>query len=417
MPPKFRQRRRCKVKGFPFLLAVLSGLASAVPSLECICHHLGIRVSRQAIDQRFNRYSVAFLKACLELLLQKIYSSPQATPTGASLFSRLLVGDSTQWKLKEKLAKTYRGSGGSGPKASCKLQTIIEPISGKLVHWHYSGACFPDQGYAKKLPKLLKPGNLLLMDLGYYSLKAFKMISRKRAFFISRIHYNATVRTLSKGLKTSVAGLLKTFAQPLNDIQLMVGSEQPMQLRLIATKLPSEKAAAQRKKVKEDYRKLGRQASKERLQCCDWSVLISNIAPSLFLSAQQIVRLYATRWQIEIFFRTAKSLLRINVCRSGKKSRFQAELLGTLFLASLLFFLYGCSNNRFRHNKYESSFEKIIKRFKDVAHPFFFFLLQQTQKALTRAVKLLLRLHQNSRKFHQPTRKTPREIMTECGLA
>ncbi|MGH9858312.1 MAG: IS4 family transposase [Acidobacteriota bacterium] len=414
---KFVQRRHSKVTGFTFLIAVLTGLASAAPSLESICSHLGIRISRQAIDQRFNRYSVAFLKACLELLFQKISSSITTTPV-AGLFSRVLVCDSTQWKLKKKLAKAYRGFGGSASKASCKLQTIIEPLSGKIVHWYYSRACFPDQGYAKNLPGLLNPLDVLLMDLGYYSVKVFKTIERKKAFFISRIHYNAAIRTLSvPSLKTNVAGLLKTFSDPLNDMQLIVGSEQTMELRLIAVKLPSEKAAAQRRRVKENYRKQGRQASKEKLQCCDWNVLITNLKPSLLLSAEQILQLYATRWQIEIFFRDAKSLLRINVCRSSKKSRFEAELLGTLFLASLLFFLYGCFNNRAKKKETESSLDKIIKRFKDLASSFFSLLRLQTQHALQSAVKLLLRLLRNSIKFHQPTRKTPRELLKSCGVA
>lgn len=388
------------------------------PSLECICSHLGIRISRQAIDERFNRHSVAFLKACLELLLQKISSSTASASVSISLFSRVLVCDSTHWKLKKKLAKAFRGFGGSASKACCKLQTIIEPITGKIVHWYYSRASFPDQGYAKKLPKLLKPRDLLLMDLGYYSLKVFKMIQQKRAFFIMPIYYNATVKKLSaNSLKTSVSGLVKTFSDPLIDLQLMVGSEHPLQLRLIAAKLTSEKAASLRKKVKEDYRKKGNQAPNERLQWCDWTVLITNIPPDLFLNAKQILDLYATRWQIEIFFRDAKSLLRMNVCRSGKKSRFEAELLGTLFLASLLFFLYGCLNNRAGKKKHESSFEKLIKRFRDLAHPFFSLLLLQTQLAFKRAVKLLLQLVHNSLKFHQPTRKTPRQILISCGLA
>jgi hypothetical protein len=415
---KFIRRKDSKVRGFTFLVAVLASLASVAPSLECICSHLGIRISRQAIDQRFNRYSVAFLKACLELLLQKISSSTASSPLSLNFFSRVLVCDSTCWKLKQKLARAFRGFGGGASKASCKLQTIIEPLTGKIVHWHYLRASSPDQGYAKKLPKLLKPGNLLLMDLGYYSLKVFKMIQHKKAFFIIPIHYNAAVRKLSaNSKKTSICGLVKTFSDPLTDMHLMVGSQQPMQLRLIAAKVSPEKAAALRRKVKEDYRKHGRNAPQAKLRCCDWTVLITNIEPSLFVNPQQILSLYATRWQIEIFFRDAKSLLRINVCRSGKKSRFEAELLGTLFLASLLFFLYGCLNNRATKKKQESSFEKIIKRFRDLSPTFFSLMRLQTQQALTAAVKLLFLLALNSLKFHQPTRKTPRQILILCGVA
>jgi hypothetical protein len=352
------------------------------------------------------------------LLLQNISSSGLSASPTSGLFSRVLVCDSTHWKLKEKLARAYRGFGGAASKASCKLQTIIEPLSGRLVHWHYMRSCLPDQGYAKKLPKLLKPMNLLLMDLGYYSVKVFKMIERKKAFFISRIYSHAVIKTLSaKPLRTTLARLLKTLSDPLIDLNVIVGTKQSMQLRLIAAKLPREKAAAARRKVKEDYRKQGKQAPQERLQCCDWTVLITNIAPSLFLSSEQILRLYSTRWQIEIFFRDAKSLLRINVCRSGKKSRFELELLGTLFLASLLFFLYGCFNNRADQKKHELSFDKIIKRFRDIAVTFIGLLLQQTKQALAKAVKLLRSLVHNALKFHQLTRKTPRENLILCGLA
>src|SRR5207247_518158 len=147
------------------------------------------------------------------------------------------------------------------------------------------------------------------------------------------------------------------------------------------------------------------------------TVLITNIKPSLFLAAKEILRLYGTRWQIEIFFRDAKSLLKINLCRSAKKSRFECELLATLFLASLLFFLYGCFNNQARQKKHELSFDKIIKRFRELAALFIALLLEQTQHARTKAVCLLIRLARNSLKFHQPTRKTPRQNLILCELA
>jgi hypothetical protein len=415
---RFVQRTRSKINGFTFLVGLLGGLTCAAPSLESISSHLRIRVSRQAIDQRFNRCTVYFLKSCLELLLQQISSYSVERSSKMSSFSRVLVCDSTHWRLKEKLARTFRGFGGAAPKASCKLQTIIEPLSGKLVHWRYTGSCFPDQGYAKNLPRLLKPMDLLLMDLGYYSMKVFKMIQRKRAFFITRIYSHAVVKTLSiKSDKTTVGRLVKKFSDPLVDLQMIVGSENPMQLRLVAARLTCQKAAAQRRRVKENYRKSGKQAPKERLMFCDWSVLITNIEPSLFLSTQDIFNLYGTRWQIEIFFRDAKSLLRINACRTAKKYRFETELLAILFLACLLFYLYGCFNDRLIRKKQESSFDKIIKRFREIVAIFICLILQQTQQAYANAVSLLMRLLPRSLKFHQTTRKTPRQILISCDLA
>lgn len=92
--------------------------------------------------------------------------------------------------------------------AACKLQTVIEAVSGKILLFDYHRATLPDQGYSKKFIKLLQPLDLILFDLGYYSLKVFNKIAAQKAFFICPIYYHASIKGLSAKGSSSIAALL-----------------------------------------------------------------------------------------------------------------------------------------------------------------------------------------------------------------
>jgi len=332
-------------------------------------------------------------------------------------FGRLLVADSTQWQIHSALTRYFRGSGGSGSTAACKLQTIIEPRSGKLLLLDYGRATLPDQGYSKKLPRILSPNDLLLFDLGYYSAKVFQSIQSRKAFFIIPIYHHAVVRKEYNDTPFSVASLLSTLKNPIHDAQLLIGHDQRIKLRLIAAKVSPLKANSRRKKLRQDYRRRrAGQPKAKRLQFCDWNALITNI-PSSKLNAAQILGLYQTRWQIEIFFRDVKSLLRLDYCNTSKKERFLVQLHATLFLAALLFFISSRSNLSFPSKMlHEISFNKFLKRFAEAASPFSQSILKQTKLSFRNAARLLKKLIRLSIKFHQPSRQTPLQILKSCGL-
>jgi hypothetical protein len=391
---------------------------AAAPSLDGIRNHFSKSISRQAIDKRFTKPAVLFLKSCLELILQRMFLFSNQQSLYPKPFRRLLLADSTQWQIHSALTRSFRGSGGSASTAACKLQTIIEPRSGKLLLLDYGKATLPDQGYSKKLPKILSAGDLLLFDLGYYSAKVFQSIHRRKAFFIIPIYHHATVRKQKDQTPCSIASLLSTLKGPFHDAQLFIGSDQLINLRLVAAKVSPEKANSRRRKLRQDYRR--RRAglpTTKRLQFCDWTVLITNI-PSSQLIPTQILALYQTRWQIEIFFRDLKSLLKLDFCNTSNKERFLAQLHATLFLAALLFFISSQSNLAFPSKMlHEISFNKFLKRFAETASSFSQFIAKQTKSSFLNAALLLRKILRLSIKLHQPSRQTPLQILKNCGLS
>jgi transposase len=375
-----------------------------------------VPISRQGIQKRFTRSAVAFLKGCLELLLARIASLTPIESSRTNVFSRVLIADSTQWQIHSSLARWFRGAGGAASKAICKLQTVIEVKTGKLLLCDYVRGTFPDQGYSKQIPKILSSRDLILFDLGYYSVKVFKHIERRKAFFIIPVYYHASLKTAQSC--SSAAALLKTSKTPIVDLQLTVGSQESMKLRLVAAKVSTQKANRLRRKLREDYRRMrSGEPSEERLQFCNWTALITNVETSQ-LTTQQVIDLYATRWQIEIFFRDAKSLLKLDSCSTSSRERFETQLLATLFVAALLFFVYGRFNHKTRKYKGpELSLDKLIKRFSECASQFCLSILTQTRRSFLKAAHLIKKLLRNSIKFHQPSRNTPLQILENCGLS
>ena len=89
---------------------------------------------------------------------------------------------------------------------------------------------------------------------------------------------------------------------------VQVGSEQKMDTRIVAIKVPDEVAEMRRrKKLKGDSRK---KYSADYLYLLGWNIFITNV-PKERLGLDQIIRIYGLRWRIEIIFKAWKSKLNL----------------------------------------------------------------------------------------------------------
>jgi len=402
-------KRKRKVTGLQFLLSLLCGLVPcAAPSLESMITCFEVCISRQGLHKRFTKCAVEFLKALLADVLIQITAQIEPLRQGVRQFERIVLWDSTQWQLKEQLQRSFPGYGGGASKAACKLQTGIDLVSGQILHLDYHKSTRPDQGYGPTILKTMRSGDLLIFDLGYYSVHFFSTIISRSGYFICPVYYNAVVKT--DQYQASVAEfLLKSKAKSIDRL-LEVGTLYSAQLRLVAVRNSKEKAARLRKKVREDYRKQGRIPSKKKLLFCDWTTLITNLSPQQ-LSAENVIQIYRCRWHIEIFFRDAKSHLRLDLSSSKNRYRFEAQLLAVVLLAAILYFVHGRFN--FYSQNQELSLDKFIKRFSQAVALIRWLILNQKFKDLLPIFEKLLR---HSIKFHQPDRLTSRQILQNAGV-
>jgi IS4 transposase len=91
----------------------------------------------------------------------------------------------------------------------------------------------------------------------------------------------------------------------------LLGKTDPLACRLITRRCPPQIAALRRRRCHTRAQKAGRgNTTPLQLASCDWQVWATNVPPSV-LSVSELDAVYRCRWQIELFFKRAKSLARI----------------------------------------------------------------------------------------------------------
>jgi DDE family transposase len=187
----FIQRSTSQLKGYEFAQAMmipngfletetLNSLAIRMQKVNKECN-----LSASALAQRMNTEAAEnFMKKCFEKMLketlQREFSDLSDLPNLAS-FNRVLIEDSTVAELHEKLSPHFKGSGGAGSKAAVKINYIFDYLSEQAVDIQFFPGNKPDQALADQVIPLLEKDDLLIRDLGYYSLERIKDIEKKKA--------------------------------------------------------------------------------------------------------------------------------------------------------------------------------------------------------------------------------------------
>jgi putative transposase len=231
-------------------------------------------VSKQAVSQRLADVPAVLFAELFEFVKQACQES------GAPL-RRLLpptvravkVIDSTVLDLVQRLVKQFRGLGKNSedPRAQGKSHTLINWESGIPDVWALTEARLHDAKGAKRVLRKIRPGMLLIFDLGYWSYAFFKELTDRGVFFVTRLKDHArveTVKRLGPGdwvVRLGTEGVNKTSTL----------------YRLVEVQSPEGEP---------------------------WRYLTNLMDPKLF-SPEEIRALYRERWTIEIFFRDLKHVL------------------------------------------------------------------------------------------------------------
>ncbi len=161
-----------------------------------------------------------------------------------------------------------------------------------------------DQSACRTLLPLLKKNDLLVRDLGYFAVDAFRQIEQQGAFYISRLRYGVTLYNI-KGELISWKQLCRQ--KGTIDEMVLAGLNQKLKMRIVMIPLPQQNIVERIRKAKTDRDKRLNH-SKDYYLWLRYNVFITNVAEDV-LTATQIKQVYKVRWQIEILFKTWKSSL------------------------------------------------------------------------------------------------------------
>jgi hypothetical protein len=367
----FVKRAPRKIGPLNFLLGYFLSVLSGHPSLNSQAHHSGLvsncKISKQAIHKRMNPAVVKFLELLLAASLagQIKKSDRLFKPATLSQFNRVLVEDSTHIPLPSWLAAFYPGSeNATGHKnATLKIRSVIELLSERFVDFHVSPFTHNDQSASSEIVSALQAGDLLIRDLGFFVLTAFRNITEAKAYFISRLRYGVNLYDSLGGTKINLLKKLKRDG--FVDLNVDLGAHEQLPCRLVAIPVAPEVAAERRRKYKtnRDWRL---NPSKTHLALLGWDLFITNV-PTEMLTAQQIAEIYDLRWRVEIIFKSWKSYFNITHVPRANLVRVQAHVYAmllfiTIFQVHLFVKLY---RENLETNHTQLSLLKVARFFKE----------------------------------------------------
>jgi hypothetical protein len=332
----FLQRTPRKVPLPDFLLALVALAAEATLSLERIAAVIGLvarlTYTKQALHKRLSATVETFLAQAATALFGEL---GQGVRTQGLLrpFHRVLLHDSTVQALPDHLADLFPGSSNQRRKkrASLKIQFVADLLHATLVHCSLSGFTRNDQAAAPDILVVARPGDLIIRDLGYFSLPVLAALRRKGASFLSRFKHGVRVYDLT-GEPLDLARELKSRGR--FDREVLLGANR-VRVRVVALPAPEEVANERRRKAKANHD--GRlNPSRENLCLMGWNIFLTNVNRAVW-PATALAPLYRLRWRIEMIFKAWKSHLGLRQFNARSGSLLRLSVMTKLLFCVLVY--------------------------------------------------------------------------------
>jgi Transposase DDE domain len=350
----FVQRSSVQLDGAMFAqTCVLTWMQKPDASYSRLRHtaaSLGVHVSNQALEQRFSAASRQLMRALVEEAIQQVISSEASVPELLGRFNGVYLQDGTVLSLPAPLADQWPGSGGKGEQAALRIQARVELGSGSLSGlWLQEARAAERSGPAISTP--LPRGSLFDADMGYFTLQDMRERDKGGQYWTGHAKANLTLRE-KRGQWWTLLSFLEAQEGSEVDVEVCVGKQERLPVRLIAVRVSKEEAARRRERAnkqithppkgcqaplpgkrKPKEQRQGKPKRKKvspaRLRLADWTIVLTNV-PHELLSVQEVLVLVRCRWQIELLWKLWKAQGKLDTWRSYKPERILTEIYAKL---------------------------------------------------------------------------------------
>jgi hypothetical protein len=290
--------------------AVVTGLASFNQLADSLKDFTGSAMARQSLHDRLSARSTAFLIGVLgALIARRLKASTKGMPAG--LIKRILIEDSSAQAMPKSNAEHFPAHGNHhGATAGAKIDFAFDLLSGQILSHSLHAATDQDKSIGKDLLTQVQQGDLVLRDMGYFSLGEFDAIEKLGAYWLTRLPLTVGVKLADSEDSASLEHHLDRCKRDILDIKVSVGAEGK-KCRLVALRAAPdvvEKRRAQRRKTAKDS---GKTPCHKALIRDGWHLMLTNLGAEE-MSAAQLVLIYRTRWAVEIQFRAWKQALNLD---------------------------------------------------------------------------------------------------------
>jgi DDE family transposase len=325
----FIQRQR-RLTGAAFVQGLVFGwLAHPSATYDQLVQAIaraGIRVSAQALEQRFTAAAAHCLQLVLEAAVTQIVSAEVGGQALLQRFTAVWLLDSTVVKLPRHFAQEWPGSGEAGV-AAIKLHTALDLLTGRL-RGPLVGAGRPQDKCSPLQHAPLEPGALRITDLGFYALAVLRDIGGAGAYWLCRAQVQ-TILFTADDVRWTLVELMAAQRGSIVDLPVTLGVTARLPARLVGFRLDGQTAARRRRKLRRDANRKRQPVSRARLALAHWDLIITNV-PQDLLTPEEARLLLRARWQIELLFKRWKSDGALATSRSQRPERILCELYAKL---------------------------------------------------------------------------------------
>jgi len=335
---EFSKRKAKKITAKNFLLGYFLMFSSrGNRSYRSWASKIGLllkdNVSKQALWKKMHEGQIVFLKKVLSYVMK--VALVRSIPLKLKKFTNIIIEDGTPIRLNDKLHKEYPGNKNwdtAKEKAILKIQVAYNITKQKFIRFAISSFRENDQSYSSRIIDLLKKGDLLIRDLGYFVLPTFKSLQKRGIYFISRFRNGVKVFSRQDAGIIDLSKMLRKRGKL--DIDVFVGVKERFPVRLIALPVKEEIVNQRRMKARTNRDKRC-QPNKEHLHLLGWEIFITNVGRDM-VTSDDIAKLYFIRWRIEIIFKSWKSQFRItDIVEDTNKIRVESYIYCMLIFITL----------------------------------------------------------------------------------
>lgn len=292
-----KRKRKFDIVVFVWAL-MLSFRAGARRTLESVRrsyqHAAGQTIARSSFYERFTPALAEMLRQMANDLLESMTRTrSEELRTLLRGFADVLCIDATVIALRAALSRRFPACHDDAA-AAIKLHAVMSAVGGSPHRIKLSGQRTADNAMWRRLGGWVE-GCLLLFDLGYYDFNLFHRIEQRGGFFLTRLKSNANPMIVAQHRRHRGRARDLEGCTLLEAIEGLHRSHVDVQ---VAFDVPLRGGRV----VSKTWRVVGilNAASGE------YHLYVTNV-PTRVLAADDVGRLYAVRWQVELLFKLMKS--------------------------------------------------------------------------------------------------------------
>ncbi len=182
----------------------------------------------------------------------------------------------------------------------------------------------------------VRPGDVLVQDRGYARVRNFAHARANKANFITRIGWRSVKLFDPSGTLFDLVAALSDSGPAVVEHAVSIGAgRDPVAARLVIARKPPEATGQQQKKLHRKASRKGQKTDPRTLKAAGFMMLLTSLSPDI-ATAEEVVRLYRMRWQVELAFKRLKSLGGLAALQASDPRLARSWLLAHLIAAVLI---------------------------------------------------------------------------------